>query len=140
MVLQYLYSNTPCKSAQYFYGVVMYLDPIYLVSSPEANWLMLEKQNAFILLTFIAANARRYNGHPDGLKIGQCHVGNLKKLNMTQQEYRTAKKILILRKHIKVIETSRTRKQSTDGTTTIDTLVELISSTVWVIHPPEGNG
>lgn len=118
----------------------MNLEPIYLVPSPEANWLMMEKPNAFILFTFIAANARRYNGHPDGLRIGQCHVGNLKKLNMTQQEYRTAKNILIIRKHIKVIETNRTRKKSTDGTTTIDTLVEIISSSVWSLYPSEENG
>jgi hypothetical protein len=101
---------------------------------------MKNKKNAFILLSYIAMNARRFNGHPDGLRIGQCHVGNLKKLKMTQGEYRNAKKILLLRKHIKIIETNRTRKKSTDGTTTIDTLLEIITTNVWDINPVRDHG
>ena len=107
---------------------------IKFIPSPEALWLKSEKPKSFQLLSYIAENARRENGHPDGLLIGQCHIGNLKKIKLTQQEYRTAKKILILRKHIKIIETSRTRKESQDGTTTIDTLVEIISKTIWDIN------
>lgn len=91
--------------------------------------------NAFILLSFIGLNARRYNGHPDGLLIGYCHIGNWKSYGLTQKQYRHAKKILLLRRHIKIIEKNRTRKKSIDGTTTRGTLVQLISSTVWNISP-----
>jgi hypothetical protein len=105
-----------------------------LFHSDEVAWLANEKPNALILLYFIAENAREYDGHPDGLLIGQCHIGNLKRYGLTQQEYRTAKKILVLRKHIKIIETSRTRKKSIDGTTTPGTLVQIISP-LWEINP-----
>ena len=112
---------------------------IKFILSPEALWLRAEKPNAFILLSYIANNARRKLGHPDGLLVGQCHIGNFKSYGLTQQEYRTAKNILVMRKHIKIIETNRTRKKSIDGTTTKGTLVQLISNSIWDIHPEVGS-
>ncbi len=104
------------------------------IPSDEALWLLVEKPNAFRLLTFIANTARRYNGHPDGLLIGQCHLQHWTFYKLTEQEYRTAKRILVERQHLKIIETNRTRKKSTTGTTTASTLVQLCSTTVYDIN------
>jgi hypothetical protein len=112
---------------------------IKFIPSEEAFWLMQYKPNAFLLLAHIANTARRRLGHPDGLLIGQCHLQSWKFYGFSEQEYRTAKKILVDRKHIKIIETNRTRQKSTTGTTTGSTLVEIISLTVYDINPEEGN-
>lgn len=109
------------------------------IPSEEAIWLMHKKPNAFRLLMHIANTARRANGHPDGLIIGQCHLQSWTFYDLTEQEYRTAKDILVKRKHIIIIETNRTRKKSTTGVTTNSTLVQLCSSTVWDINPYESN-
>ena len=105
------------------------------IPSEEAFWLMQHKPNAFRLLTHIANTARRYNGHPDGLTIGQCHLQSWTFYGLTEREYRTAKEILTKRKHIIIIETNRTRKKSTTGATTNSTLVQLCSLTIWDINP-----
>lgn len=97
------------------------------------------KPNAFRLLSHIANTARRYNGHPDGLTIGQCHLQSWIFYGLSERKYRTAKAILVKRKHIKIIETNRTRKKSTTGATTNSTLVELCSSTIYDINPEEDN-
>jgi hypothetical protein len=107
---------------------------IKFIPSEEAMFLVKNKPNAFVLLTIIAERARRENGNPDGLTIGQCHIGDWKNCGLTEREYRTAKSILVCRKHVKIVETCRTRKKSTTGTTTVGTLVELISSTVYDIN------
>ena len=73
---------------------------IKFIPSDEAFWLMHHKPNAFRLLSHIAYTARRFNGHPDGLIIGQCHLEHWKKYDLSEQEYRTAKAILSKRKHI----------------------------------------
>lgn len=104
------------------------------IPSEEAFWLMQYKPNAFRLLSHIANTARRYNGHPDGLTIGQCHLQSWIFYGLSEREYRTAKAILVQRKHIKIIETNRTRKKSTTGATTNSTLVELCSLTIWDIN------
>ena len=109
------------------------------IPSEEAFWLMQHKPNAFKLLAHIANTARRTNGHPDGLSIGQCHLQSWTFYKMTEQEYRTAKQILIQRKHIIIIETNRTRKKSTTGTTTKSTLVQLCSTTIWDINLDDSN-
>ena len=109
------------------------------IPSDEALWLLDNKPNAFRLLTHIANTARRYNGAPDGLTIGQCHLKHWEAYNLSEQEYRTAKKILVDRQHLKIIETNRTRKKSTTGTTTGSTLVELCSTTVYDINSESTN-
>jgi len=108
---------------------------IKFIPSEEAFWVMQFKPNAFLLLMHIANTARRTHGHPDGLTIGQCHLKHWKFYGFSQQEYRTAKKILVDRKHIKIIETNRTRKKSTTGATTSSTIVELCSTTIYDINP-----
>jgi len=97
------------------------------------------KPNAFRLLSHIANTARRYNGHPDGLIVGQCHLQSWNFYGLSEQEYRTAKSILLKRKHIIIIETNRTRKKSTTGATTNSTLVQLCSLTIWDINSEEPN-
>lgn len=108
---------------------------IKFIPSEEAFWLMKEKPNAFLLLAYIANTARRANGHPDGLTIGQCHLQSWTFYGLTEREYRTAKEILVKRKHIIIIETNRTRKKSTTGSTTASTLVQLCSLKIWDINP-----
>lgn len=112
----------------------MYDRFIKFIPSDEANWLRKNKPTAFILLSFIAERARREPDHPDGLKPGQCHIGDWKSYGLTEKQYRTAKDILVMRGHIKIVETCRTRKKSATGTTTYGTLVELISSSIYDIN------
>jgi hypothetical protein len=105
------------------------------IPTDEAFWLMQHKPNAFLLLSHIANTARRKLGHPDGLLIGQCHLQHWTFYGFTERQYRTAKQILVERKHIVIIETNRTRKKSTTGTTTKSTLVQICSLTVYDINP-----
>jgi hypothetical protein len=124
-----------------------------LIPSDETRYLARKHPNAFILLFFIADRARRENGHPDGLTIGQCHIGDHKEYGLTEKEYRNAKKILSDRGHVKIIETCRTRKNKINSkstlnfkkdekwadkratrSTTIGTLVELCISSSYDIN------
>lgn len=108
---------------------------IKFIPSEEAFWLMQNKPNAFRLLAHIANTARRTTGHPDGLLIGQCHLQSWENYKLTEREYRTAKQILVMRKHIVIIMTNRTRQKSTTGTTTNSTLVQICSDTIFDINP-----
>lgn len=112
---------------------------IKFIPSEESMYLVIKKPNSFLLLTIIAERARRENGHPDGLTEGQCHLGDWKKCGLTRQEYRTALEVLEKRNHIKKVESNRTRKKSTTGSTTEGTLVELISLTVYDINKESSN-
>jgi hypothetical protein len=128
---------------------------IKFIPSEAAIQFAIKYKNAFVLLMIIAERARRENGHPDGLTIGQCHLGSHKNYGMTDKEYRYSKKILVEHGLIKIILTSRTRKkaeqtkklfESTFGAneganepTTTGTLVELCNSTVWDINSDDCN-
>jgi len=131
---------------------------VKLIRSEEMRYLARKHRNAFILLTFIAERARRENGYPDGLVIGESHIGDHKEYGLTEKEYRTAKKILVERKHIEIIETCRSRKNSRAAkktsnsenvkketteratkVTTIGTLVKIISTTIYDINPEDPN-
>ena len=70
---------------------------------------------------------------------GGALIGGHEKYGMSEQNYRTAKKILEQRQHLKILETSRNRKKSTNGATTEGTKVKLLSSNVWDINTEEGN-
>ena len=126
--------------------------------SRESLYLARKHPNAFILLVFIAHRARRTHDDPDGYTIGQCHIGDHNDFGLTEKEYRTAKRVLVERELIKIVETCRTRKsnsgQDSDKnfknheksateratrTTTYGTLVELCDSTVWDINPESEN-
>ncbi len=109
------------------------------IPSDEALFLMRYHPNAFILLTYIANSARRYSGHPDGLSVGQCHLQSWKEYGLTEQQYRTAKKILVTRKHIAILLTNRFRKNATTVVTTNSTLVQLCNDTIYDINPEQIN-
>lgn len=127
---------------------------IKFIPSAEAMWLLKRKPNAFRLLTIIAEAARREEGLPDGLLKGEALIGNWADYGLTEQTYKTAKKLLVERGHILIVETNRTRKKlfesywkvnekvATDLTTpvtTTGTKVKLISTTVYDINLKEGN-
>ena len=108
----------------------------YIVDSEKSAWLRENYPNAYLLLSLIAERARRCSGHPDGLEIGDAHIGDYKKAGIaSERQYRTAKDKLILLKIIRIKETCRNRKKSTTGTTTEGTLVTLLNSDYWDINP-----
>ena len=107
---------------------------IKFIPSEEAIYLLTQKGHAFRLLTIIATIARRYEGSPDGLKIGEAFIGGHENYDMSEQNYRTAKDILIRRQHLEIVETCRTRKKVTTGVTTVGTKVKLISSNVYDLN------
>ncbi len=105
----------------------------------EAEYLAKKHPNAFILLFFIAKRARRYDGHPDGLTIGQCHIGDHENMGLSRQEYRTALALLETKRFLQIVENCRTRQKSTTGSTTVGTLVKLCDSRIYDINPDKGN-
>lgn len=105
------------------------------IPSEEAFWLLENHPRAFLLFTHIANTARRTEGSPDGLSVGQCHLKASAKYGFTEREYRTAKEVLVTRGHIKIVQTNRTRQKSTTGKTTKSTLVEITSLTIYDINP-----
>lgn len=128
------------------------------IPSREALYLARKHKNAFVLLMFIAERARRYHDDPDGLKVGQCQIGDYKEYGLTEKEYRTAKIILVRLGHIKIVETCRTRKSRLEQrkthnfknvenwateratvSTTIGTLVELCKLGIWDINFQDDN-
>lgn len=111
---------------------------IKFIPGPEEEFLS-TKPIAFTLLSLVAKRARRESGLADGLDPGECYIGDHKSIGATRQEYRTALKLLVTRKHFKILETCRTRQKSTTGTTTIGTKVKLLSSNVWDINLEETN-
>ena len=85
---------------------------IKFIPSEEAMYLLYEKPNAFRLLAIIAQRARRTHDHPDGIKAGEALIGDWADMSeFSERQYRTAKQILIDRKHIEIVETCRTRKK-----------------------------
>ena len=141
--------------ARLLWGAVSESDRfIKFIPSEEAMYLLKQKGHAFRLLTIVAESARRYEGAPDGLNIGECFIGGHEKYDMTEQNYRTAKALLVSRNHIEIIETCRTRKKGltsrdnfnspfcknpTTGVTTVGTKVKLLSSNVYDINSNNGN-
>lgn len=117
---------------------------IKFIPSEEADYLQEHHTNAFLLLCQIAKRGRRISGKPDGLEIGEAHIGDYKKAGIeTRDKYRTALNILIQRAHIKKVETCRNRKKaptvSPTGSTTIGTKVILLKSDIWDINPEVDN-
>jgi len=121
-----------------------------LISSTESDFLQEKHPNDFLLLILIAKRARRMDGHPDGLTIGQAHIGDFEKSGIaSRQQYRTALDVLIKRAHVVVIETCRSRsaveaktsrlQKSTISSTTKGTLVRILRSDVCDINPNYDN-
>ncbi len=109
------------------------------LDNEEGEFLAINHPNAFLLLYFIARRARRRIGKPDGLSIGQAHIGDWQNMGLTRGQYRAALRVLILKNLLEVVETCRTRKKTTTGTTTIGTLVRLKDSRIWDINQEVNN-
>lgn len=105
----------------------------------EADFLASKHPFAFLLLYWIARRARRISGLTDGLDIGTAKIGDWEEMGMSRQNYRTALKVLIKYKFLEILETNRTRKKSTTGSTTEGTLVRLLDSRIWDINPEPTN-
>jgi hypothetical protein len=61
----------------------------------QTDELQRKHPNAFLLLSQIARRARRTNEpNVDGLSIGEAMIGDYESAGLTEQTYRTAKKIL----------------------------------------------
>ena len=108
---------------------------IKFIPSEEYLYLLKHHPNALLLLIQIASRARRIIGHPDGLNPYEAFIGDYKEAGIeTEKKYRTAKKILIDRGHLKIIETCRNRKKGATGMATIGTKVKLLRSDVFDIN------
>lgn len=131
---------------------------IKLNRTPLTEFLLVNHGHAYCLLSLIAWRARRTLDSSDGRRIGYAHVGytDFEKAGFSEQNYRTAKNLLVKMKIIEIVETCRTRKKkcqnlpngdlttesTTDLTThltTVGTLVNLLDSDVFDINPEVGN-
>lgn len=109
------------------------------IPSKRHLWLQTNHPNACLLLMQIARRARRIGGEPDGLKVGQCFIGDYLDAGIeTMRKYRTAKEVLVRESAIVIVETCRTRKKpptgNTRSATTVSTLVRLLNSEFWDIN------
>lgn len=107
---------------------------------------------AFALLCLIAEQACRTANHPNGLGIGQAHIGDYKAIGATRQQYRTALKYLVVNEYIEIVETCRSRSKKkanhrsttdltteiTTASTTYGTLAKLVDNSVWNINLENG--
>lgn len=115
---------------------------VQLLRTKKAEYLISEYPLAFALLSYIAMHARRYNGHPDGLLIGEALVGYTCLPGMTRQNYRTAIKRLENENLIKIVSNGRdvwTREKSTINVTINCNLVSLCNTDVYDINSDDGN-
>ena len=111
---------------------------IKFIPSDEANFLLLNYPNSFIVLSFIASHARRINGHPDGLIIGDALICSENfSPGLSRQNFRTAIEKLVELKHIKIVSNGKRfleREKSTIKITITGYLVNLTSSTIYDIN------
>ena len=111
---------------------------IKLFICDEFHFLLSKHKNAFLLLTLIAARARRVSGKPDGLEIYEAHIGDHEACGLTRQEYRTALNTLTARRQVTIVENCVTRKKSTTESTikstTYGTKVKLLNSGIYDIN------
>jgi len=109
----------------------------------ELQWLLLNHSNAFLLLSLIATRARRFNGAPDGLIIGDALIGcSDLEPSLTRQNFRTALDKLVEFNYVKIISNGKRffeREKSTINITIKGTLVNLCKSTIYDINPEVAN-
>lgn len=111
--------------------------------SEEMRFLLRNYPNAFILLTCIADRARRENGHPDGLIIGDALIGSTDlEPGLSRQNFRTALNKLVELQHVEIIANGKTflkREKSTIKVTIKGLLVNLCKSTIYNINSDDTN-
>lgn len=115
---------------------------IKFIPSEESEYLLENHPNAFLLLCQIATRARRFNGHIDGLQIGDAIIGDYEKAGLTRQKYRTALEKLKDLGFIKTIYNGKKfleREKSTIKITIKGMLVNLCDSRIWDINPEDNN-
>lgn len=100
---------------------------IKLVRGEELLDILKQHPNAFLLLTLIAARARRTESMITGLKTGQALIGDYRACGLSHQKYRTAIKQL---ESINLITTKTTNK---------GTVATLCNSDIYDINPDDGN-
>jgi hypothetical protein len=110
-----------------------------LIRSDYVKWLMKNYPWAYLLLNLIALRACRSLPNNDGLQIGEAFIGDWDAIGATRGQYRHALKILYKEKIIEIIETNRTRKKATTGTTTEGTKVKILNSIIWDINQEDNN-
>jgi hypothetical protein len=107
------------------------------------DWLAKNHPNAFILIYFIARRARRYNGHPDGLIIGDALIGSADfEPKMSRQNFRTAIEKLVELGYIKIVSNGKklfVDRKSTIKVTITGMLVNLCDTRIWDINADDGN-
>lgn len=108
------------------------------IPGERAEWLLQEYPNAYLLLSLIAMRARRENGHPDGLIIGDAILGDPKSAGLKPKEYRNAIEKLA---EFRFIQKVHNGKKFVEGQKRAirraikSWLVNLIDSTIWDINP-----
>jgi hypothetical protein len=107
---------------------------IKYIPGDEATWLRENYPFAFLLLSLVAERAGRTSNTPDGRQVCEAYIGDWKSIGATRQQYRTALKVLCDKQILQIIETNRTRKKSTNGTTTEGTKVRLLKLDIWDIN------
>jgi len=122
---------------------------VKLLRSDETAFLLSRHPNSFIILTYIALHARRYNGHPDGLIIGDALIGYESIDGLSRQNFRTAIKRLAEMRIIEIVsngkrffesdKTSLKREKSTIKVTINCHLVNLCDRSIFDINSDEGN-
>lgn len=107
------------------------------------DWLAINYPHAFIVLYFIARRARRHNGHPDGLIIGDALIGSSDlEPKITRQNFRTAIEKLVEFGYIKIVSNGKSffhREKSTIKVTITGMLVNICDTSIWDINPDDGN-
>ena len=115
---------------------------VQLLRTEKSLFLLTEYPLAFALLSYIAIHARRYNGHPDGLIIGDALVGFSSLPGLSRQNYRTALERLVNENLIKIVSNGRNwwgREKSTIKVTINSHLVNLCDTAVYNINSDDGN-
>lgn len=67
---------------------------VKLIRGEMAEDLLEKHPNAFLLLSLIAIRARRTPNMIKNLDICECQIGDFRSCGLTEQKYRTAKKVL----------------------------------------------
>lgn len=113
------------------------------LDNDEGDFLASRHPNAFVLLYLIARRARRKNGLPDGLIIGDALIASTDlEPGISRQNFRTALNKLIELGYIEIVSNGKSffkRQKSTIKITIKSMLVNLLKSTIYDINPEPDN-